>query len=179
MEIRSLSGGPTRARGCIGERLDGSPCRAIALLGHGRCRHHLQPRPPVEPTAPSTPCAGRRLDGLPCHALTRSAEGLCRHHSGNRERSTPRRSSGVRGWLATPARELLGMTRADLARELGVAEETYASWEADEEPVPQRKFMRLFRLMVARSCHAEYVRTVYQPLFEHRYGPLERSIEVN
>lgn len=52
-----------------------------------------------------------------------------------------------------------------MADRLGVSEDVYAGWEADERPMPSGSFTRLIRLL-SSGQRTEYVRTVFVPLME-------------
>lgn len=127
-------------------------------------------------------CAAIRDNGARCRSTTLKGNQRCAWHSASpraRRRGTasgyrvtvPRRSSAatVRGWLAAPARELLGLPTAEMAERLGVTEDMYASWEADERPMGARKFGRLMRLLNADQRRA-YVERVFVPMFEAEFG---------
>lgn len=73
------------------------------------------------------------------------------------------------GSFVRPARELLGFNRAELASQLGVAEEMVTAWEADERPLPTRKFGVLLRLFDTDQRRA-FVERAFAPMLEARFG---------
>ena len=83
-----------------------------------------------------------------------------------------RQRNAVHGSYARPARALLGLTPAEMASRLGVSDEVYARWEADEESMSGRSFGRLLRLLQESDRLAEYMQTVFAPLIEAELGRL-------
>lgn len=72
------------------------------------------------------------------------------------------------GSFVGPARELLGLGPAELASQLGVAEEVVTAWEADERPLPARKFVALLRLFNTDQRRA-FGDRVFRPMLEARF----------
>lgn len=73
------------------------------------------------------------------------------------------------GWIVGRARELLGLSPAELASQLGVAEEVVTAWEADASPLPARKFGALLRLFDVDQRRA-FVERTFAPLLEAEFG---------
>jgi len=73
------------------------------------------------------------------------------------------------GSFVGPARELLGLGPGELASQLGVAEEVVTAWEADERPLPTRKFGTLLRLFNTDQRRA-FVERVFGPMLAARFG---------
>lgn len=122
-------------------------------------------------------CGALRRDGQPCRGriLRRSEDYRCRMHTRQLGPARPspkgeaRRANGMPGWFVGPARELLGLSPAGLASQLGVAEEVVTAWEADERPLPARKFGPLLRLLDAHQRRA-FVDRTFAPLLEAKFG---------
>lgn len=73
------------------------------------------------------------------------------------------------GSFVGPARELIGLGPAELASQLGVTDEVVTAWEADERPLPARKFVALLRLFNTDQRRA-FVERVFGPMLEARFG---------